>query len=76
MAQTNRFLGISFYFCIILVNNNVTFGCHINKGKNNMNEKINTEEIFQCVCGKQFKSKNSLSGHKANCKVYLNLLKH
>jgi hypothetical protein len=41
-----------------------------------MNEKINTEEIFQCVCGKQFKSKNSLSGHKANCKVYLNLLKH
>jgi hypothetical protein len=41
-----------------------------------MNEKNNTEEVFQCVCGKQFKSKHSLSGHKANCKVYLELIKH
>ena len=41
-----------------------------------MNEKTNIEEVFQCICGKQFKSKHSLSGHKANCKVYLDLLKH
>ena len=40
-----------------------------------MNIENNTEEVFQCVCGKQFKSKNALSSHKSNCKVYLDLLK-
>lgn len=40
-----------------------------------MNEKTNTEEVFQCICGKQFKTKQSLASHKSHCKIYLETLR-
>lgn len=40
-----------------------------------MNEKTNTEEVFQCICGKQFKTKLSLASHKSHCKIYLETLR-
>ena len=38
------------------------------------NEKYN-EEVFQCVCGKQFKTNKSLAAHKSQCKMYLESLR-
>jgi hypothetical protein len=34
-----------------------------------MNEENNVE-VFQCICGKQFKSKKSLASHKNFCEIY------
>lgn len=35
-----------------------------------MNNENKTEEVFQCICGKQFNNKTSLRCHKSNCKIY------
>lgn len=35
-----------------------------------MNEE-NNNEVFQCICGKQFNSKRSLGVHKQSCQKYL-----
>ena len=35
-----------------------------------MNEE-NNNEVFQCICGKQFNSKRALASHKNCCEIYL-----
>ena len=30
----------------------------------------NNNEVFQCICGKQFDNKKSLGSHKTSCKIY------
>jgi predicted restriction endonuclease len=30
----------------------------------------NNDIVFQCVCGKQFEKKTSLTSHKIHCKIY------
>ncbi len=32
--------------------------------------KENNNEIFQCICGKQFEKQTSLISHKSHCKIY------
>lgn len=35
----------------------------------------NNKTVFQCICGKQFNNKKSLSVHKGKCKIYQESLK-
>ena len=38
-----------------------------------MNKENN--EVFQCVCGKQFDNEKSLHAHKGRCKIYRESIK-